>query len=140
MSITKTGFAFAAAAALFVSVPAFADGTVVYHINDAANTKTLLANLQNHVVVDPAAKIYVVSNGTGINAFLKDAKDENGNAYEPQVQSLAKQGVHFEVCNNSLKKRGLNSDAVVGEASIVPAGVVEIARLQSEEKAAYIKP
>ena len=37
------------------------------------------------------------------------------------------------------EKRGLSADAVIPEATTVPAAVVEIARLQSEEKAAYIK-
>ena len=71
--------------------------------------------------------------------MLKDSKDEGGAPYEPRLHSLAKQGVHFEVWNISLKKRGLSADAVIPEATTVPAAVVEIARLQSEEKAAYIK-
>ena len=48
--------------------------------------------------------------------------------------------MQFKVCRNTLKGRGLGDDAVDSGATVVPSGVVEIARLQTEEKAAYLKP
>ena len=72
--------------------------------------------------------------------LLKDARDASGEPYAARVKPLAAQGVHFKVCRNTLKGRGLGDDAVDSGATVVPSGVVEIARLQTEEKAAYLKP
>lgn len=125
---------------LCASALVFAAGTVVYHINDATNARALLGNVQNHLNAVPETKIHVVSNGKGINFLLKNAADEGGKFFAPSLQALAGRGVAFKVCRNTLKSRGLGDDAVAAEATIVPAGVVEVARLQLEEKAAYIKP
>lgn len=115
--------------ALFTSF-ALAGGTVVCHINDAAAARALLGNVQNHRNASPDTCIHVVSNG----------RDSEGKAYAPAVQALAGRGVAFKVCRNTLKARSLADDVVLPEASVVPAGVAEVARLQLEEKAAYIKP
>lgn len=119
---------------------ASASGTVVYHINDASNARALLGNVQNHLNASPDTRIHVVSNGKGIDFLLRDSVDAGGKPFAPAIQGLASQGVAFKVCRNTLKVRNLGDDAVASEASIVPAGVVEIARLQLEERAAYIKP
>ncbi|HEY9192835.1 MAG TPA: DsrE family protein [Methyloversatilis sp.] len=117
-----------------------AGGTVVYHINDATNARALLGNVQNHLSASPDTRIHVVSNGKGIDFLLRDSIDSGGKPFAPAVQGLAGQGVAFKMSRNTLKVRDLGDDAVTPDASIVPAGVVEIARLQLEEKASYIKP
>jgi len=117
-----------------------AAATVVYHIDDSANARMLLGNVNNHLIAAPDTKIHVVSNCKGIEFLLKDAQDSNGKPYAPAIQALAAKGVAFKVCRNSLNGRKLGDDAVIAEATIVPAAVAEIARLQIEEKAAYIKP
>jgi intracellular sulfur oxidation DsrE/DsrF family protein len=122
------------------SALSLAGGTVVYHINDASNARVLLGNVQNHLNAAPDTNIHVVSNGSGIDFLLKNATDDGGKPFAPAVQALAHRGVAFKVCRNSLKGRGLGEDSVLPDASIVAAGVVEIARLQLDEKAAYIKP
>lgn len=114
--------------------------TVVYHIDDSANARMLLGNIANHLIAAPDTRIHVVSNGKGIEFLLKDAQDSSGKPYEPVVQTLAAKGVAFKVCRNTLNGRKLGDDAVIPEATIVPAAVAEIARLEIEEKAAYIKP
>jgi intracellular sulfur oxidation DsrE/DsrF family protein len=129
------------AIALISSSAAWASGaTVVYHIDDSANARMLLGNISNHLIAAPDTKIHVVSNGKGIEFLLKDAQDSNGKPYAPAVQTLAAKGVAFKVCRNTLNGRKLGDDAVIPEATIVPAAVAEIARLEIEEKAAYIKP
>jgi intracellular sulfur oxidation DsrE/DsrF family protein len=125
---------------LCASALSLAAGTVVYHINDAGNARILLGNVQNHLNAAPDTKIHVVSNGNGIGFLLKGAVDADGRPFAPALQALAGRGVVFKVCRNTLKGRNLSDDSVSGEASVVPAGVVEVARLQLEEKAAYIKP
>lgn len=114
--------------------------TVVYHINENGNASALLVNVRNHLAAAPDTQVHVVSHGRGIDFLLKDARDASGEPYAGKVKPLAAQGVQFKVCRNTLKGRGLGDDMVDSNASIVPSGVAEIARLQTEEKAAYLKP
>lgn len=113
---------------------------VVYHINDSANAMLALRNIQNHLAAEPGVKIVVVTHGKGIDFLLQDAKDKDGNPYEPLVIKEKDEGVDFRVCNNTLKSRNLTKDAVVPEATVVPSGVAEIARLQAREGYVYLKP
>ena len=113
---------------------------VVYHINDSSVASLALNNIRNHLKAEPGVKITVVTHGKGIDFLLKDAADKNGNPYEVAVQELAAQGVDFRVCNNTLKSRNLDKSAVIEEASVVPSGVAEIARLQAREGYVYLKP
>ncbi len=130
-----------AIAGLALSGLAHAGGDiVVYHINENGSASALLANVRNHLAAAPDTHIHVVSHGRGIDFLLKDARDASGEPYAGKVKPLAAQGVQFKVCRNTLKGRGLGDDTVDGNASIVPSGVAEIARLQTEEKAAYLKP
>lgn len=113
---------------------------VVYHFSDSANAIGGLRNIRNHLEASPKAKIVVVAHGPGIDFLLDGAKDKNGNPYDVIVQELAAKKVQFRVCNNTLKSRNIARDKVLPEASIVPSGVAEIARLQAQEGYVYIKP
>jgi intracellular sulfur oxidation DsrE/DsrF family protein len=48
--------------------------------------------------------------------------------------------VRFEVCEITLKNRGINKDKFILDADFTPSGVVRAARLQARESYAYIKP
>lgn len=113
---------------------------VVYHMNDGTNPMAGLRNIRNHLNASPKARIAVVTHGDGIDFLLDGAEDKNGNPYEVIVQELAGRGVEFKVCNNTLNSRNLSKDALLYEASIVPSGVAEVARLQLQEGYAYLKP
>ncbi|HZX29534.1 MAG TPA: DsrE family protein [Telluria sp.] len=113
---------------------------VVYHFNDSTNAMAGLRNIRNHLEASPKAKIVVVAHGPGIDFLLDGAKDKNGNPYELIVQELAAKKVQFRVCNNTLMSRNIPREKVMAEASIVPSGVAEIARLQAQEGFVYIKP
>ena len=133
------------AAILFASfaVNAAAGGLpekVVYHINDSANAMQALGNIRNHLNASPNASIVVVTHGTGVDFLLKDAKDKNGDPYDALVRELSNRNVQFRVCNNTLRGRKIDRKRVLPEASVVPSGVAEVARLQSQEGYAYIKP
>ena len=113
---------------------------VVYHINDSANATALLRNVGNHLDVDPTARIVVVSHALGVDFLMDNAKDKNGNPYNIPIENLAAKGVTFDVCEITLKGRNLKKDQFIPEAKFVPSGVAEIARLQSREGYAYLKP
>ena len=113
---------------------------VVYQINDATRAAMVLRNVQNHLQGAPGTKIAVVGHAGGIDFMLNNAKDANGNPYNVIMETLAQQGVDFKVCNNTLKSRKLTAADVAYPAIVVPAGVVEIARLQAKEGYVYVKP
>ena len=67
-------------------------------------------------------------------------KDKNSNPYKVAVQDLVGQGVRFDVCEITLRNRGLKREQFIEEATFVPSGVAEIARLQQREGYAYLRP
>ena len=114
---------------------------VVYHNNeDVDHAAQMIRNIRNHIAADPKAKIVVVSHAAGINFLLRDAKDKNGNPFEVSVQDLVSKGVEFRVCNFTLQSRHIDPKQVIEEAQLVPSGVAEVSRLQSQEGYAYLKP
>ncbi|MBS0338801.1 MAG: DsrE family protein [Proteobacteria bacterium] len=114
---------------------------VVYHLNQGLEQATAaLRNIRNHLSADPKAKIVVVAHAAGIDFLLEGARDRNGNPYDALVQEFADKGVAFRVCNFTLVTRNIDKSRVIPEASIVPSGVAEVARLQAQEGYAYIRP
>lgn len=124
----------------FAALGAWAQDTVVYHINDTAGQALAgLRNVKNHLDTDPSAKIIVVTHAQGVDFLMTDAKDKNGNPYEIAVQQLVGRGVKFEVCEITLQNRNLKKDQFIQEAGFTPSGVVRLAKLQKQGYA-YIKP
>ena len=114
---------------------------VVYHLVEGnAQASRALNNIRNHLEADPSVKIVVVSHGAGIDFLLDGAQDAQGRAYTGPIAALANRGVQFLVCNNTLTARGIAKEKVALEASLVPAGVAEVARLQFREGFAYLRP
>jgi len=114
---------------------------VVYHLNEGLEQATrAMTNLRNHLSADPTAKIVVVAHGRGIDFLLKDAKTPSGAAFVTDVDELVLRGVEFRVCRFTLERRGIDPSRVVSDAKLVPSGVAEVARLQSVEHYAYLRP
>jgi len=59
--------------------------------------------------------------------------------HEKKIFDLAKKGVRFLVCNNSLLKSNIDPAELLPVIEVVPAGIVELVRLQ-HEGFAYVKP
>ncbi|MBK1658108.1 DsrE family protein [Paracraurococcus ruber] len=136
------GIAFAAAGP---AAAAPARQRVVYHVGDEggpehAAWRTALGNMRNHLdaVGDARLDLACVLNATGVRLLLRAAEDA---AMAAQVAALRARGARFLVCANSLRGQSLAREALfaVPEADVVPAGVVELARLQAEGYA-YIRP
>jgi intracellular sulfur oxidation DsrE/DsrF family protein len=119
---------------------AYAQDKVVYHFDNAvAQGLKGLRNVRNHIDTDPTAKITVVTHAEGVDMLMEGAKSANGTEYAPLVSALKSRGVTFEICEITLKNRGLNKDQFIQEADFTPSGVVRIAKLQLQGYA-YIKP
>ncbi len=114
---------------------------VVYHLSDGlAQASNGLRNIGNHLEVNPKAKIVVVAHAQGVDFLMNGAIDRNGNPYDISVQDLKSRGVEFQVCLITLRNRKLKKEQFIEEASFVPSGVAQIAKLQQREGYAYIKP
>lgn len=123
------------------SAAASAPVRVVYHVNEGnAQATNALRNINNHLAADPSAKIVLVAHAGGINFLLDGAKDSNGAPYDATVQTLKSKGVEFRVCRFTLERNKIDPKKVIEEASIVPSGVAEIARLQAKEGFVYLRP
>ena len=119
---------------------AWAQDTVVYHINDTASQAVgTLRNIGNHLDTDPTAKITVVTHAMGVDFLMEGAKDRNDSPYITRVAALANRGVKFEICEITLKNRNLKKEQFVQEAEYTPSGVVRLTKLQKQGYA-YVKP
>jgi intracellular sulfur oxidation DsrE/DsrF family protein len=98
-----------------------------------------LINIQNVLQLDPKMRFAVVGYGKAIYFLLTGTKTPQGALFEGLIGDLANQGVLFKACNNTLTFMKISKDRLVLEATIVPAGVYELVKLQSEGWY-YIKP
>lgn len=119
---------------------ACAQDQVVYHIDDTASQGLKgLRNIRNHLDVDPAARITVVTHANGVDFLMEGAKDANGGDFAGPVAALVARGVKFEVCEITLRNRSLKREQFLQESNFTPSGVVRITKLQ-KQGFAYIKP
>jgi len=129
---TASGAVGAVAPGAAAPAPGF-DEKVVYHVDDPALVRMVLANVANHLQVSPKAKIAVLANGKAISMM---AVGEQSAA----IAELQAKGVHFLACRNSMNAFGIEESKLVPGAMVVPSGVAELSRLQGAEHYAYIKP
>ena len=87
---------------------AWAQDKVVYHIdNSEMQALKGLRNVKNHIDTDPTAQVTVVTHAEGVDFLMVGAKDRNGSDFAGPVAALEARGVKFEVCEISLKNRGI---------------------------------
>lgn len=129
-----------AAALALAALAVSAQDKVVYHISDAA-TQALagLRNVRNQLDTEPTTQVTVVAHAMGVDFLMEDAKDKSGVAYADLVAALKSRGVKFEVCEITLKNRGLKREQFVMDADFTPSGVVRITKLQHQGYA-YFRP
>ena len=112
---------------------------IVFHVNRDDEETLLIAlnNMENllKTVHDQQAAIHLVANGMAVKLF----QGERAAQYASRIENLAGNGVRFAVCNNSLNSLGINPAELLEPCQVVPAGILEIIRLQAE-RCAYVKP
>jgi intracellular sulfur oxidation DsrE/DsrF family protein len=99
---------------------------VVVQVSD--NSRALQAiksvlNLRNDI---KDAEIEVVFNQDAIKSLIK------GNEYEKMINELFKNDITVIGCRNSMNTLGIKDEQLISGIKIVPAGVGEIVRKQSE--------
>lgn len=130
------------AALVALAAPALAGDKVVYHIDDAGVQATkALRNIRNHLDTAPDTKVTVVTHADGVDFLFDGAKDpKSGAEYAPLISGLKANGVAFEVCEITMKRRNLTREKFVMDADFTPSGVVRLTELQARDHFAYIKP
>lgn len=114
---------------------------VVYHLSEGIDQASrAMSNIRNHLRAEPNDRIVVVAHGDGIRFLLQDAKERNGKPFDAAVAALAAQGVVFRVCTNTLTAHNVPAEKLLPQATLVPSGVAEIARLQAREGFVYLRP
>ena len=113
---------------------------VVYHFDGGLEQATKgLRNINNHLEVDPKARLVAVTHADGVDFLMEGAKDRFG-PFDARVQDLMARGVKFQVCEITLRNRKLKKDQFILGVEFVPSGVVQITHLQQKEGYAYLKP
>src|SRR3989442_10391046 len=96
---------------------------VVYHFSDGVEQASNgLRNINNHLEVNPTAKIIVVAHARGVDFLMKGAKDRNGSKYEDLVEQLGLRGGQFDACEITLRNRNLDRQQFIAAVAYVPSG------------------
>jgi intracellular sulfur oxidation DsrE/DsrF family protein len=131
----------AAMALCLAAVSASAQDKVVYHFDAGIAQATKgLRNIRNHLDTDPKAQIIAVAHAEGVDFLMEGAKTTNNQEFAALVGDLSARGVKFEICEITLKNRGLKKEQFILGPGFTPSGVVRIANLQAREHYAYLKP
>lgn len=112
------------------------DYKVVFDItsSDKKDWQTLLNNLENvKKSLGNASQMEVVIHGGALGILLKKTAFQS-----KRMQAIAKSGVHFLACENTMRRKGVTQPELVGFAGTVPAGLVEIIDKQAKGWA-YLK-
>ena len=94
-----------------------------------------LNNVRFYLDALPGEKfsVVVLANAGAVRHLLRDAPQADS------ARALATRGVRFKACANALRLNGITQDMLLEGVEVVPAGVVELVRLQ-REGFAYVKP
>ena len=110
----------------------------VFHVDtaDGAVFSLALGNIANYLAAlpDAARRVTLLANGKAVVLFR-----QGGHPEENALRELLDRGVTVAVCANALKKNGMDRSELPEGCTVVPAGIVELVRLQNEGYA-YIKP
>ncbi len=103
---------------------------------EPAILKLVLMNAANYIKALPGERfqLVVVANGPSAAQFHKSNEE-----FRVIAAPLQEQGLRIAICANALANSNMTHDDIWPGCDVVPAGLVEIVRLQ-REGFAYIKP
>lgn len=114
---------------------------VLYHIDAESQWHMVLENVKNMLKYGKENQvefeIEVVANGIAVVGLLQHVAEKS--KWYLEMDELYKEKVVFAACNNALNKFNPGNLPLCAFVTVVPAGVVEIAKKQ-EEGYSYIKP
>lgn len=110
--------------------------TVFHLIRDDRDGQRLALNLAENLAEDDTVDvdhIVVLAQADGIEPLRADGPGAD------RVRSLQERGIAFSACGNTLDLRDVTESDLVDGVDVVPTGVGELTRLQSEGYA-YVRP
>ncbi|SHN51411.1 DsrE family protein [Desulfovibrio litoralis] len=111
---------------------------ILLHVNNQDNWAAVLENTRNTInykkEYDSNIEIEIVANGNAV-LKLKNAADDDLSKSLNEIRD----DVNIAACNNALKKFNIFPNELYDFVIVVPAGIIELAKRQSEGFA-YIKP
>ncbi|GAV21873.1 DsrE family protein [Carboxydothermus pertinax] len=117
---------------------------LLFHVNESDKWQRAFVNITNFLndVGQGNADIEVVANGEAVLSFKSSSDQLNGTtsgSLMGQMKKLSEMGVNFVACRNALKAQSIAEESLPNFVTVVPAGITEIAKKQTEGYA-YIKP
>lgn len=111
---------------------------LVLHIDSKEESflRMCLRNAENYLNALPEEKfaLCLVANGGGAEQFTRNIPELHKKAEE-----LVQRGLKIKVCANAMAEHGIAKEELWSICEVVPAGLVEIVRLQ-RQGFAYVKP
>lgn len=108
---------------------------IVYQVNrdDADYYGHILFSLGEMLrQTDNRAGLAAVCFGPGLNLLTAEKPETVSQQARDRVKSLMTYGVSFRACRQTMEAMGLGESDLVEGAEVVPAGVLDMARLQKE--------
>lgn len=111
---------------------------VIFHIDENNKWNLLLKNISNllQAIDNKKVHIEVLANSEAVKYY---DTNQNLDTDINTMESLNKKGVKFVACNNALMAYDIKKHNMIHFVDIVPTGVLELIKKQSEGYA-YIKP
>lgn len=110
---------------------------VIFHVDEMSKWSHALKNVQNFLAATQETpwQIEVLGNSEAVLLYVAEKSDAD---FQLMV-SLAAKGVAFVACQNALNAEHIAAESLPPFVTVVPAGVVELAKKQKQGYA-YIKP
>lgn len=102
---------------------------VIFHIDEMSKWDLILKNVKNFLNEKTDATIEVLANSEAVKGYLD----------EENIKKIEELNANFVSCGNALKGNDIKKEDLTEKIKVVPAGVVELAKKQSEGYA-YIRP
>lgn len=104
-----------------------------FTMGDSLEQVAIIGQVGNILTAWPKAKIEVVCHSSGLDLLIT-AKSKVAKG----VAELSKQGVVFAACNNTMRKRNIKKEDLLGSSVVVPSAMIELVSKQ-EKGWAYVK-
>ncbi|HNX62434.1 MAG TPA: DsrE family protein [Candidatus Limiplasma sp.] len=108
---------------------------IIFHVDEVNRWELTLRNVQNLLSSGESLEIEVLANAAAVRLFT--LPDQSGTLQD--IAKLAQSGVVFAACKHALAAYQITQERLPPFVTVVPVGVLELARRQTEGYA-YIKP
>ncbi|WP_298670040.1 DsrE family protein [uncultured Methanofollis sp.] len=99
----------------------------LFHLTETGKTGAVLQAVRNlRLDMGDEVEIEVVAHGDGVKAFLLTGQ------HVDDIRRMTEEGVRFAVCANSIRAMSFSRDDFQRSVEVVPSGIGEIVRRQSE--------